>query len=470
DSTGGEVVRRLRRVRAKKALPANLDRTPKLEEIPLCRSVRAWANQMIDDLRRVDAGKITPAELPGVVLEGPPGVGKTLIASALAKSAGWQFLSTSVGDWFGSSDGHLGGVSKACTRFFDELLAGERVIGLIDEIDALPDRASLDAKDLQWWNSIITLMLLQIDRIRKSGKPILLLGATNYFSRLDAALVRPGRLEQRVPVLPATSQAEIAALFAHFLSSELGPESVTQATRLAGQATPAAVEAWVRGARARARTENRALVEEDLLLAIAPPDERAPGILRIAALHEAGHALVAKRLGIAVTEVSIIAQGQMGGVTRTQPVSMFPTRQDVQDMATTLLAGRAADLVLNGGAHAGAQADLAMATKLLADAMAAWGLYDTLVDTSPALGGSTRLSPALAQAVNLELKRLLKRAVTMVEAEPALVHRLADALLRQRVLGAAEIEQIIQTEPLRKVPDATPDPVVGTANPGVPKC
>jgi ATP-dependent Zn protease len=139
-------------------------------------------------------------------------------------------------------------------------------------------------------------------------------------------------------------------------------------------------------------------------------------------------------------------------------------------MVTTLLAGRAADLVLNGGAHTGAQADLAMATKLLADAMAAWGLYDTLVDTSPGLGGSTRLSPALAQTVDLELKRLLKRALTMVESEAALVHRLADALLRQRVLGAAEIEQIIQTEPLRKVPDATPDPVVGTANPGVPKC
>ncbi|KFL30300.1 hypothetical protein JP75_17200, partial [Devosia riboflavina] len=90
----------------------------------------------------------------------------------------------------------------------DEVLVNEPAIGFMDELDALPNRATLDNRGRDWWTPLINLFLTEIDRVRKSGKKVLLLGATNYYDRLDGALIRPGRLQQRVSVLPPRTEAE----------------------------------------------------------------------------------------------------------------------------------------------------------------------------------------------------------------------------------------------------------------------
>ena len=83
---------------------------------------------------------MAPANLRHSVLSGPPGTGKTLISGALARSAGWRFCSASIGEWFTTSDGNLGGVSRTCAGFFDRLLAQDCTIGFLDELDSLPSR------------------------------------------------------------------------------------------------------------------------------------------------------------------------------------------------------------------------------------------------------------------------------------------------------------------------------------------
>jgi cell division protease FtsH len=113
---------------------------------------------------------------------------------------------------------------------------------------------------------------------------------------------------------------------------------------------------------------------------VAPPDRRSPDDLRIAAVHEAGHAVAYLAFGRAIAAVSIVARGGSGGLTRARgPVSKLPRRGDIDDIIVTLLAGRAAEKAILGDASAGAEGDLAQATTILVEAHATQGLGDTLI-------------------------------------------------------------------------------------------
>src|SRR5690606_11304801 len=110
---------------------------------------------------------------------------------------------------------------------------------------ALPDRAALDARGRDWWVPIITLVLTEIDRLRLSGKRVLLLGATNYYERMDDALVRPGRMQQRIRVHAPETTKETTDLFRFYLGSDLDEANVVAMAELVSGATPAMVEGWV---------------------------------------------------------------------------------------------------------------------------------------------------------------------------------------------------------------------------------
>src|SRR5690606_16274671 len=182
--------------------PDGLNTVLALEDLAMTKPVSDWAFGALRLMEKVVVGEVSSTALRYACLEGPPGTGKTTVAAALAKSAGWSFVSTSVGKWFAESGGHLGDVIRAARRFFDEIaLIKGPVVGLMDEIDGLPNRAVMEPKDAQWWTPVVTFVLTEIDRLGQSGKHILLIGATNHFDRLDAALVRPGRLETKVSVL-----------------------------------------------------------------------------------------------------------------------------------------------------------------------------------------------------------------------------------------------------------------------------
>ncbi|WP_108462806.1 AAA family ATPase [Devosia naphthalenivorans] len=435
---------------------AKSQKGPALEDLPLGTDVAAWAYDMLGQLKDVTAGALAPDDLRHGVLAGEPGTGKTLVAGALAKSAGWSFHSASIGAWFNSSDGNLGGVSKSCVAFFDTLLAGDCVVGFLDEADSLPSRANLEPRDLQWWGTLINLMLTQIDRVRNSGKRVLLLAATNYYDRLDPALVRDGRLEQRVIVRAPRTEEEVFAIFAHYLKGEIDPAELAGIERFALGATPAMIAGWIRTARAEARSQDRALLAEDVVGAVVPSDTRSPEELLAVAVHEAGHAVVARALGIGVEAVSILSRGIAGGVTKTSNPSPFPNRDELEDMVTVLLGGRAADLVIgNKGAHAGAALDLEMATSLLVRGHCQLGLYDTLGAMVPEGGDAF-------QQVDKGLKRLLARAVRLVTENTAAVNSLAEALIERRLLSGAQLEAVI--EPLLTSASAG---AVATAKSGV---
>lgn len=434
----GDCVAGLKRAVARLS-PISTTPVPLLTELPLSSDLRAWTDQTLADLERVANGAISADKLVFGVLEGPPGTGKSLIVESLARTAGWSFVPSSVGTWFTSGDGALGGVAKNVKSFVDTVLASEPAIGFLDELDAIPSRETMDNRDRGWWTPIVTLVLTELDRLRKSNAKVLLLGATNYYRHLDPALIRPGRLQQRVPVLPLETEEDVLAVFRHYIGKDLANSDLEPLARFGHGTTPAAIEGWVKSARAAARSNNRSLTREDIFAQMLPEDDRSAADLRAIALHEAGHAVVAYRLGFSVEGVSILSSGEIGGVTRSRAPSIIPNWSQISDLVTVKLAGRAADMVLGAGAHAGAEADLAQATKLVRSALVQQGLGDTLVHRE------TRQIQAgvLDAEIDRHLKRFLQRARDIVEKNRRLVLKLAERLMVAKVLSSREIAEVL---------------------------
>ena len=443
-----EIVSRLRRARSRRSeVRPELEHVPALATLPLTEPVRQWADETLNRIGAVSAGSAEPRSLSFSVLGGPPGTGKTLVAHALARASGWSFRKTNVAEWFSSSDGHLGGVSKTAKQFFDDLLANAPAVGLIDELQSLPDRSALDADDRPWWTALVDSVLTQIDRIRESGKPIYLIGACNHADRLDAALVRPGRFTQRIDVMPPTlAPDEALALLRFYVGDGILPDQLDRPARLAVGLTPAAVESIVNGARARARSEGRSLSVADLVDTIAPPDKRSDEDRRRVAIHEAGHAIAALALGRPLKSVSIIPDGTYGGTTEVINKASPPTLADIEDLVVIALAGRAADELLGRGANAGARDDLRTATELLLGARTQFGLAGSLAWRDPTgVFGASVLDLATRQAIEADLARLFARAKALVEGSADLVTRLADRLMHERMMLADEIENVVVT-------------------------
>ena len=432
--------------------PAPATPGPRLCDLPLSAPVRTWSAQAVEDLRAVSDGTMDPREMSYALLEGPPGTGKTLLAAALSKTAGWTFMETSVGAWFTTGDGALGGVAKNVRAFIDEAIAAEPAIALLDEIDALPDRTQLDARGRDWWTPIVTLVLTEIDRVRRSGKRVMLIGATNHVGRLDAALTRSGRLHQRVSVQPPRNASETAEIFRHYLGDDLADEEIDKLARLGRGATPAAVEGWVSQARSGARISERPLTMADVLAQMRPNDTRSSADVRAIALHEIGHAVVACSLGMPVRSVSIIPDHPSQGRTEMRTTTIVPNARDLMDTATILLAGRAADMELGAGANSGAEGDLATATAMLLAARQRQGLADTLIVREGPVPDS------VFEAVDADLHRALSRAQDILKSNCSAALALTDRLVAEQILDGDDVLDEIGRHhatsiPRRSVPD-----------------
>jgi cell division protease FtsH len=416
---------------------------PRIESLPLTKPIRDWTDDTLADLAAVKSGQLAPERLTYGVLEGPPGTGKTLIAKSLGASAGWSFVDSSVGSWFATGDGYLGGVVQNLKAFIDRTLASAPAIGFLDELDALPDRAGLDSRSREWWTPVVTMFLTEIDRVRRAGRPVLLLGASNYYARLDAALVRSGRLQQQISVLPPDTEAEALDLLNYFAGKRFERPALARIARLAIGATPAKVEAVYNDAVRLARHNGRDLSLTDLIDALTPRDTRRPDDVRAIAIHEIGHAIVAERLGHEVKSVSIVPDGITGGVTEMGSPSIVFTNDLVRELVLIALAGRAADIVAGTGPNAGAEADLANATNLLVAAYRHQGLGPSLV--SHQSFAHLAPPPALLAEIDAELSGLLQKAIDIVTADRTALVELTERLVNERILTGEDIASALST-------------------------
>ena len=428
--------------------------------------------EVVDFLRHPKKFLALGAKIPkGVLLVGPPGTGKTMMARAVAGEAGVPFFSISGSEFV---EMFVGVGASRVRDLFEKAKKNAPCIIFIDEIDAVGRRRGSgmggghDERE-QTLNQI----LVEMDGFEKDQN-VIVLAATNRADVLDPALLRPGRFDRRVRITLPERPGRLAILKVHFKNKptdddiDLDALAAKTAGMSGADLANIANEAAIRAARLNHQKITNADVTEALeKVAIGP--ERKTNIMRdkdkiLTAYHEGGHALVAELLPDSdnVHKVTIIPRGGTGGVTWTIPEYDRPYTSvtEYKDELAKALGGRIAEEVVYGRDHitSGASSDLHSATNIARNMIIENGMGTKLRDQSfhEDEGGLmmdriTREKPyseKTAEEIDREVKDLIdeaaNRAREIITTNRGYLEKLKDALLEKETLEADEVADLLK--------------------------
>jgi cell division protease FtsH len=426
------------------------DRLPALETAFEYGDARLWAMDLAKDMIAYRSGLDFRLISRAVMLYGETGTGKTQFARMVAKHLGLPFLSFSIADLFGRSDGALGDVVQATNSMFDRFASASPCVGLLDEADALPDRATIPTRGRDWWLPVITNFMVKLDgalaRDRYDG--CVFIACTNYLNRIDSALLRPGRFDKAIEVRRPDLRGTINILTHHL--PELHEVDREELGRLLEGSTGAELMAVARDARRIARHDDRALRAQDVRAVVLPREEINPELSRRICIHEAAHAVATLTLDCGTLRgVAVRTRG--GSAARTTVAyddRDLPTRRTFEARAIMTLCGRAAEILLVGEASVGGgldrESDLAIATQMIASLHASTGLGGHLAFTSTHDGALKAVArdKDLRRRVERHLAELDAKATRLVARHRRAILDVADALAEARYLSGDAIQQI----------------------------
>ena len=351
------------------------------------------------------------ASMPkGILLVGPPGTGKTMLAKAVAGESNVPFFSISGSEFVEMFVGM--GASKV-RELFNQAKEKAPCIVFIDEIDAIGQKRSGGAyggndEREQTLNQLLT----EMDGF-EGNNGVIILAATNRPESLDPALTRPGRFDRRVPVELPDLKGREAILRVHAKKVKLEPNvDFTAIARMASGASGAELANIVNEAALRAVRSGRKLVsqsdlEESIEVVIAGY-QRKNSILTdkekwVVAYHEIGHALVAaKQTNSAPVQKITIIPRTSGALGYTMQVDegdhYLMTKEELENKIATLTGGRAAEEVVFGSISTGASNDIEKATKIARAMLTQFGMSDEFdmvaleTVTNQYLGGDSSLA------------------------------------------------------------------------------
>ena len=439
------------------------------DEVAGLENAKSELQEIVEFLKNPEKFQRLGGRIPkGVLLIGPPGSGKTLLARAVAGEAGVPFFSISGSEFIQM----FVGVGASRVRdMFKTAKENSPCILFIDEIDAVGRvrGAGLggghDERE-QTLNQILT----EMDGF-SPNESVIVLAATNRPDVLDPALLRPGRFDRHVTVDRPTRKGRLDILKVHTRNIPLDPDveldSIARGTvgmsgaDLANLVNEAALLA-TREDKDKVDMRDFDAARDKILMGAKREEIITEKDKKLTAYHEAGHALVAWLTPAAdpVHKVTIIPRGRALGVTQFLPEEdrVGINESEVLADLQVALGGRAAERLVYSDLTAGAAGDLKQATRLARMMVTQWGMSERIgpvffraSEEHPFLGRemseSRDHSEHTAQIIDEEVARILReaddRAFRLLEDHRDELERLTEALIEREVLTVSEIEDLI---------------------------
>ena len=426
--------------------------------------------EIVDYLHNPDKYTQVGASMPkGILLVGPPGTGKTMLAKAVAGEAQVPFFSISGSEFVEMFVGM--GASKV-RDLFKQAKEKAPCIVFIDEIDAIGKKRDGQMGGNDEREQTLNQLLTEMDGF-EGNNGVMILAATNRPESLDPALTRPGRFDRRVPVELPDLQGREAILKVHAKKIKVADDvNFHTIARMASGASGAELANIVNEAALRAVRDNRTVVneadlEESIETVIAGYQKKNAVLSdqerKVVSYHEIGHALVAalQTHSAPVQKITIIPRtsGALGYTMQVEQGDKYLlTKQELENKIATFTGGRAAEEIVFHEITTGASNDIEQATKLARSMITRYGMSEEFdmvameTVTNQYLGGDTSLACSAETQKEIDekvvaiVKEQHEKAKKLLEENREVLDELAMYLCEKETITGEEFMEILNKE------------------------